>query len=117
MKRLVVLLALFVALPALAATVTYTKVTTYTDGSAIPAAKIPTMSYQVYTGPSLTGPWAAANSGLDVSMLTAPDPVAGGTLWYTVDVSLDGQTSVKAVAVSKSVPFKAPAAPSGITVQ
>jgi len=111
MKTIVVLLALFVAVPAIAALIDYDRVTTYTDDSAIPAAKVPTIQYRGYSGPASTGPWTPAGLVTDNLAITAPDPSPGATLWYTVDATLDGMTSAKAPAVSKSLPFLRPAGP------
>ena len=111
MKKIVILLALFVAAPAIAALIDYDRVTTYTDSSAIPAAKVPTIQYRGYSGPSLTGPWTPAGLVTDNLTISAPDPAPGATLWYTVDATLDGMTSAKGVAKSKTVPFGLPAGP------
>lgn len=111
MKRIIVLLALFVAAPAIAALIDYDRVTTYTDSSAIPAAKVPTIQYRGYSGPSLTGPWTPAGLVTDNLAISAPDPAPGATLWYTVDATLDGMTSAKAPAVSKALPFLQPGGP------
>lgn len=114
MKKAILLLAVFVLVmstTAIAALIDYDRVTTYTDNSAIPAAKIPTIQYRGYSGPSPTGPWTPAGIVTDNLTITAPDPVAGATLWYTVDDTLDGMTSEKAPALSKSLPFLRPAGP------
>jgi hypothetical protein len=92
--------------------------TTYTDGSAIPAAKISQIVYRAYIGDSSTGPWVldfTTSAGVTNAVLSDPPP--GGTLWYTVDAFLDGVPSAKAAAVSKTVPFQVPAAPTGLTPQ
>jgi len=103
---------------ALAATLSWTAPTTYTDGSAIPAVDQARITYTPYTGASATGPWSARPSTSAGATSTAvPDPSPGTTLYYTLDCTLDGQTSVRAVAVSKSLPFLVPAAPSGLSVQ
>ena len=95
-----------------AALIDYDRSVTYTDSTPIPAAKIPTIQYRGYYGPSLTGPWTSGNVVTDNLAISAPDPAAGATLWYTVDATLDGMTSAKGVAASKSVPFNLPGAPS-----
>jgi len=94
-----------------AAFIDFDRVVTYTDSSAIPVAKVPTIQYQGYSGPSVAGPWTPAGLVTDNLTITAPDPAAGATLWYTVDASLDGMTSAKGPAVSKSLPFLRPAGP------
>jgi len=114
MKRFLmfaVLMCLFAPM-VFGATIFFNKVTTYTDGSAIPAAKIPTIVYKAYTGPASSGPWTAGGTVTDNLALPALEPAAGQTLFYTVDATLDGQTSAKAAAMSKTVPFLTPGGPS-----
>ena len=111
MKKILVLLALFVAAPSIAAMIDYDRATTYTDSTAIPAAKIPTIQYRGYSGPSQTGPWTPSVTVTDNLAISAPDPPAGSTWWYTVDATLDGMTSAKAAAMSKTIPFPTPAGP------
>ncbi|MFA6064077.1 MAG: hypothetical protein WC736_15920 [Gallionella sp.] len=114
MRKILILLAVIAAVmstTAIAAMIDYDRSVTYTDGSAIPAAKIPTIQYQGYSGPAPTGPWTPAGLVVDNLAISAPDPAPGATLWYTVDASLDGMTSAKAPAVSKSLPFLRPAGP------
>ena len=111
MKRLLmfsVLMCLFAPL-VFGAFIDFDKVTTYVDGSAIAPAKIPTIQYRGYYGVSPTGPWTPAGVVTDNLTITAPDPAVGGTMWYTVDATLDGQTSNKGVAASKGIPFPNPA--------
>jgi hypothetical protein len=110
-KVLIVLAMLTVAIGSNAAFIDYDRVTTYTDSSAIPSAKIPTIQYQGYSGPAPTGPWTPAGLVVDNLAISAPDPAPGATLWYTVDATLDGMTSAKAPAVSKTLPFLRPAGP------
>lgn len=95
----------------IAAFIDFDRVTLYADNTAIPAAKIPTIQYRGYTGPSAAGPWTAGNAVTDNMAIAAPDPPPGGVLWYTVDASLDGMTGVKGAAMSKAVPFQTPAGP------
>lgn len=52
--------------------------------------------------------WILAGSS---TAIVAPDPPPGEVLWYTVDAELDGITSAKGAAMSKTVPFPAPAGP------
>jgi hypothetical protein len=108
-KKILVLLTLFVAAPALAAFIDYNRSVTYTDNTAIPAAKIPTIQYQGHYGPAVTGPWTSGNTVTDNLAISAPDPPAGATWWYTVTATLDGMTSDKAAAKSKTIPFQTPA--------
>lgn len=111
MKRFILILLAFIlvyatnVIPAIAAFIDFDRVTTYRDGSSISDTKIPTIQYQAYYGSSSTGPWTAGNIVVDNVTITAPDPAAGSTLWYTVDASLDGAVSFKAAAKSKTVPF------------
>jgi len=114
MRKVLILLAVIVAVAsttAIAALIDYDRVTEYTDSSTIPAAKVPTIQYRGYSGPSVTGPWTPAGLVTDNLAISAPDPAPGVTLWYTVDATLDGMTSAKAPAVSKSLPFLRPAGP------
>lgn len=112
MKRILfILFVILLPLTVSAAFIDFNRVTTYTDTTPIPAAKIPTIQYRGYTGPSSTGPWTAGNAVVDNLAISAPDPAPGATLWYTVDATLDGMTSTKAVAMSKSLPFQTPVGP------
>lgn len=103
--------------PVLAGTLSWEGPTAYTDNTAIPAEKLPLLRYQAYTGGSSTGPWVAVGLLVAGTSVTVPDPPAGGTLYYTVTASLDGMKSGYAVPVSKTIPFPAPAAPTGLSVQ
>jgi len=117
MKKFILILLAFAlvyatnVIPAIAAFLDYDRVTTYIDNTSISPEKIPTIQYRAYHGPSSAGPWTAGNSVIDNLTITAPDPTAGSTLWYTVDATLDGMTSDKAVPKSKTVPFLRPAVP------
>lgn len=96
---------------AIAAFIDFDRVTTYEGGAAIPAEKITGIRYRGYTGPSAAGPWTAGNVVTDNMAIVAPDPPPGEVRWYTVDAELDGITSAKGAAMSKAVPFPAPAGP------
>jgi len=115
-KSVIILLALFVAGPSIAAVISYEKVTTYTDGTTIPTAKQATIIYKAYYGATNTGPWTEGltSTGTEIA---APDPVPGSTGWYTVAAVLDGQESAKAVPASKTVPPQVPNAPPGCSVR
>ena len=79
------------------------RITTYTDGSAIPAAKIPTIVYRVYYGRSPTGPWTLFDTHVDNVAAEIPAaglPVHGSTMYYTTDAIIDGRTSEKTPAFS-----------------
>ena len=118
-RTLILVLALFVAAPSIAATLSWTAPTQYTDTTAIAPSDIARITYTPYYGSSATGPWTAGTvTAAGALTATVPDPVVGGTRWYTVEATLDGQTSAKGVAASKTVPFpKVPAVPSSLTVQ
>jgi hypothetical protein len=116
MKKTIILLCLFIAAPSLAAVVEFDRVTTYTDSTPIPAAKLPNIVYRVYTAPGSTGPWTGDLTSAD-NTITAPDPPAGATWWYSVTASLDGQESAKCVPASKTVAFQTPAQPPGCRVR
>ena len=114
MKRLLmfsVMMVLFAPL-VFGATIYFDRVTTYTDGTNIDPAKVPTIVYKAYTGPASSGPWTAGGTVTDNLALPALEPGAGQTLWYTVDATLDGMSSAKAAAKSKTVPFSLPVVPS-----
>lgn len=101
-----------------AATLSWTAPGTYTDGSNISTTDQGRITYTPYYGSSSTGPWTSGTSTLPgVTTSTLPDPAVGATRWYTVDATLDGMTSAKGTAVSKTVPFKVPGAPGTLTVQ
>jgi len=115
MKKVWILLFVYVLVmssTAIAAVMTWTGPTTYTDGSSITVSNQARITYTPYYGASATGPWTAGTTtGPGVLTATLPDGAPGVTRWYTVDCSLDGQTSAKAVAASKTVPFPVPGAP------
>ncbi len=111
-KVLFLLLAVILLISAnvRAAFIDYDRSTTYTDNTPIPAAKIPTIQYQGWYGPTQADPENPGQTVTDNATITAPDPPAGSTWWYSVTAILDGKTSVKAAAKSKTVPFQTPAA-------
>jgi hypothetical protein len=123
MKRALLFAALTVVFAPLVfgATISFDRVTTYIDGSAIAPAKIPTIQYRGYYGPAPTGPWTAGATVTDNVAITAPDPIPdpppGNTIWYTVSAILDGQESAKAVPDSKTATIMTPAAPPGCKVR
>ena len=102
-----------------AATLSWTGPTTYTDGSAIPAADQARITYTPYTGASASGPWTARPATVaGATSATVPDPSPGATLYYTVDATLDGMTSAKvSPPVSKTAPYRMPSGCSGLSVQ
>lgn len=117
MKKIIILLCLFIAAPSIAAVISYEKVTTYVGGIAIPAAKLPNIVYIGWYGPSQTGPWTESNRVTDRTEINAPDPMAGMTGWYSVSAVLDGMESAKCVPASKTIPPLTPSSPPGCTVR
>jgi hypothetical protein len=117
MRKVAFLLALFISAPSIAAVIEFDRVTTYVGGAAIPSAKVPTIQYKAYYGPNLAGPWTTGATVTDNLAITAPDPPAGATWWYSVTASLDGQESAKCVPDSKAVAFQTPAQPPGCRVR
>ena len=113
MKKVMLLVMVVVmSTTAIAAVLTWTAPTTYTDASAIAPADIARIVYTPYYGAATTGPWTAGTTtGAGILTATLPDPSPGATRWYTVDATLDGMTSAKAVAASKTVPFRVPGVP------
>lgn len=112
MKKILILLVLVVIVTsttAIAALIDYDRVTTYTDNTAISAAKIPTIQYKGWYGPTQTDPENPGPTVTDNQTITVPDPPAGSTWWYTVTATLDNATSAKAAAKSKTIPFQTPA--------
>jgi hypothetical protein len=113
-----VLISMFVAIPAFPATLTWTAPTLYTDNTAIPAAKIATITYTPAYGSSASGPWTAGTAtAAGATSAVVPDPASGTTRYYTVQATLDGQTSGYATPpVSKTAPFLTPKSPTGLSV-
>mgnify|MGYP001589505556 CR=1 FL=1 len=114
-RMLTVLLGMLLILTAnvvKAANLSWTGPTLYVDGTAIPTADQARITYIPYSGATSSGPWTAG-TGTSAGATTAvmADPAPGGSRWYTVDATLDGMTGVKAVAASKSVPFRTPGIP------
>ena len=103
---------------AVAATLSWTGPTLYTDGTAIPSAKIATITYKTYYGSSASGPWTAGPvTGAGALSASVAEPAPGTTQWYTLEAALDNQVSGKAVAVSKTSPFKNPNPPGNLWIQ
>jgi hypothetical protein len=101
-----------------AATLSWTAPTQYTDNTVIPAAKIPTITYTPAYGSSASGPWTAGTAtAAGATSAVVPDPASGTTRYYTVQATLDGQTSGYATPpVSKTAPFLTPKSPTGLSV-
>jgi hypothetical protein len=99
------------------ATLEWNPVTRYTDGTPI---ALP-VYYQMYTAPP-GGEWSASGDQTQALVGYPPDPVPGGTMFYTVAAIVGGEESEKGAAVSKTAPFspvpvRVPAAPSGVRVR
>ncbi len=118
--RRYIFLAICLLLPvmAFAGTATWTLPTEYTDATPIATADIARITTTLYYGSSSSGPWTLITTTVaGATTATVPDPARGATRWYTAEANLDGQTSAKGVAVSKTTPFQTPKAPSGFTIQ
>lgn len=114
---LAVLLTVFIPLATNAATVSWEKVTTFTDGSTIPAAMASTLVYKVYYGADKAN-LAPGSSVVNAISAPAPDPPMGETFWYSVTAALPGgPESAKAVPVSKTVAIPPVNAPAGCMVR
>jgi hypothetical protein len=115
-KLLLIIAILFVAVGTNAAVVTFEKVTTYVDGTPVPAAKLPNITYTVWYGPTATD-LSTRGPSSTTTVIVAPDPAAGSTAWYAVSAGLDGVESAKCVPASKTVAPLTPAAPPGCLVR
>lgn len=116
-----ILLSLLISIPAAAdvvKTFSWSPDTVYVDGSPIAAADQAKIVYNVYFRP-LGGAWAIAATSAP-GAITWTGTVAGinrGTAYeYTMDATLNGQTSAKAPTITWTDPFLAPAVPTGFTI-
>src|SRR4030067_1294299 len=98
-----------------AATLSWNAVTTYTDGSTIPATLPKT--YTMKSGMSVTGPFSS--EGVTTSLSgTVSEPSPGTTKWYTVSCIVDGKESDNYYpAVSITAPAKVPGPPTNLWIQ
>jgi hypothetical protein len=81
MKKILVLLALFVALPALAETINWTNPTTYTDSTPIPANKAAVLQAEIqYRTTGAFTPFGTTTGG--ATTFTAPYVTAPGATSY-----------------------------------
>lgn len=99
MKRLMIFLMLWTGLITAvyivdAAKRSWNAPTTYTGGSNIISADAVNLIYQPYKGPTASGPWTMYPSTAYTNAIL-PDPVAGATLWYTVEADFRGLRSGK----------------------
>jgi hypothetical protein len=106
MRRNIILIILtFIALPALAFTLSWDPSITYTDGSSISQTDRAEIMYWPRYGNTPSGPWTDAPY-TDLCTAQLPDPHKGKTMWYTVAAELYGQFSVYPPPVSKSAKGK-----------
>jgi hypothetical protein len=133
-----VVVGLLLIVPVIGATATidFTKIASYSDNSAIPAAKLLQIIYTPYWGPSNAGTnpalWPNKGAGVaDVSTLPAPDPSPSTmpppgqsvnvTWYYTVTATLDGLESIAGSYGTKTVtvtsPLIPPKSPTGVSVR
>ena len=112
------LILLVVSSPAMAATVSWVLPTAYTNGNPILAVDQARTTVKIYTGNSSTGPFTlATTTAAGATSGAGPSPATGATKWYTITSNLDGQESAQySPAVSLTIPFPVPVAPSGLTV-
>lgn len=122
MKRILILvLALFVALPALAETITWGNPTTYSDGSSIPSANRSQLSTEIQykTGTGSYTTFGIATNGASTLTGAYVTPYGQSSTWRARSISVADNNTVS--AWGPEVPFvrgyPAPAAPSGMTVQ
>lgn len=113
--RIIAALLAFVALPAMAANLTWTNPTSYDDGSALVAADIASTTIQwSNTNPFSTVAGSQVVNGAATSAV-APDPAAGSSRCYrvytTVIAAKGGQSSVPSNAACVSKPFPKPNPP------
>ena len=117
MRKLLVIMALFIPLSTNAATVSWEKVTTYDNETLIPSSRLSTIIYKAWYGPDKENLGAGA-SVVDADSATAPDPPEGATWWYSVTAALPGgPESAKATPASKTVAVPTPSAPAGCSVR
>jgi hypothetical protein len=119
MKKILFALCMVILVPLAtnAATVGWEKVTTFVDGTPIPAAMLTTIKYQVYFGPDKAN-LAPGASVVDAISAPASDPPIGETWWYSVTAALPGgPESAKAIPASKTVAIPPVSPPAGCTVR
>jgi len=118
MKRIIVLLALFATMPAIAATLSWEAPTTYVTGDPIASYEFSIMTYQTFNGPSSTGPWLSDTITVaGQTSANVKEPAPGQTIWYTVSAHILNNSSEKAAAVSKATPFPPIRPPEGVVVR
>ena len=81
MKRIIVLLALFVAAPAIAETINWTNPTTYTDSTPIPANKAAVLQAEIQYRTGVTFTTFGSTTG-GATTFTAPYVTPSGTTSY-----------------------------------
>jgi hypothetical protein len=119
MRYLAALLAL-VALPASAATITWTNPTQYEDGSALAAADIASTTIEYSNGTTFGTVAGQVVVNGSATTGTAPDPAAGASRCYraytTVVAAKGGGRSAVSNVSCKAAPFPNPKPPSLIDV-
>ena len=124
MKRIIVLLALFVAAPAIAETISWTNPTTYADNTAISAADRALIKnylrYRIGTG---TWGYLGETTGGKLSWTGTLPAAVGVAAGYSVSAALTGADGVERdsapspeVSYTRPFPVKVPVAPSAVTI-
>lgn len=116
MKFLALLLALLLPLPILAATISWTNPTTFSDGSPLVGADIASTKVEwAATSAFTTVLGSVSASGAATSTALAADPATGAQLCYrasTVAVAAKGGgTSVPSMNICRTKPFSNPSPP------
>ena len=113
------LILLAVSSPAIAETLAWNAVTTYTDGSPIGTA---TVNYTAYWTPNsnMTGltaigtPGTATSRTFNIDTATMP---RGTIIYFTAKATVGGVDSALATSLSWTVPTKAPSPPTNLRLQ
>lgn len=110
MKKLIFLLALFVATTSFAWTISWDPVTTYTDNSAIETSKLP-VRYEIKKD------GAVLVTGTTATSFAFSDTGHGLTRSFTAKATLQtGEASAESPAYSWTVPLGAPRTPGNLRV-
>lgn len=101
---------------AVAGTLSWSPPNLYTDNTVISAADKAAAIYTPAISNASVGPWTdQANTPPGATSATVPNAGPGQTRWYSVKVTINGQPSAYATAVSYTAPFQVPGAASGLT--
>ena len=110
MKKVIVLLALFVAVPAYPWTISWDPVTTYTDGSSVEPSKLPAR-YEVRKDN------VVLVTGTTATSFTFTDTGHGLTRAFTAKAVLQtGEESAESPSYSWIVPLGVPKIPTGFVI-